>query len=93
MKQLLLPIALALLAANLGASTVDLTPRYVEIEFDGIQTRQLYFLEDSTKIGITLDQETTVTSGGGSVVFKCRDCVKRLARLGKHGGPPRYVLL
>jgi hypothetical protein len=63
-------LALALLTARLVASTVDLTPRYLETEFDGIPLRQLYFLDGSTKIGLTLDQETTLSAGGGGVLFK-----------------------
>lgn len=70
MKRLLLPLTLAILATNLNASNVDLTPRYIDLEFDAIKTRQLYFLEGSTKIGITLDQETTVATDGGGVVFR-----------------------
>ena len=70
MKRLLLPFTLALLAADLGASTVDLTPRYLDTQIDGIVARRLYFLEESKKIGICLDQETVVSAGGGGVVFK-----------------------
>ncbi len=70
MKRLLSHFALATLAATLSAANVDLTPRYLDTEFDAIQIRQLYFLEDTTRIGITLDQETTVSTNGGGVVFK-----------------------
>jgi hypothetical protein len=70
MKPRLLTLALVFGAAQLRASTVDLTPRYLDTEFDGLAIRQLYFLDRSTKIGITLDQETTVTAGGGGVLFK-----------------------
>lgn len=71
MKKLLLPVGLAILAASLDASTVDLTPRYVDTFIDGVNARRLYFLEDSKKIGISLDRETEVASGGGGgVTFK-----------------------
>jgi hypothetical protein len=69
MKHLLLPIAIGALAVRLGAATVDLTPRYLDTDVDGYKARQLYFTEDSKKIGISLDTETRVAADGGGVVF------------------------
>lgn len=70
MKKLLLPLALAVLAADLGASTVDLTPRYLDTKIDGFAARRLYFMEATKKIGISLDMETTVAATSAGVVFK-----------------------
>ncbi len=70
MKRVFLPLALAITVADLGASTVDLTPRYVESDVDGYKTRKLHFLDGSKKIGIGVDQETTVSTDGSGVVFK-----------------------
>jgi len=70
MQRLLLPLVLGLLAANLGASTVDLTPRYLETEVDGHKSRRLYFLEEKRKIGLSLDQETVVAVEAAGVIFR-----------------------
>ena len=71
MKRLILPLAFALLGYDLNGSTVDLTPRYVDTEIDGIKFRRLYFTEDGKKIGISLDRETDVTADpGGGVIFR-----------------------
>jgi hypothetical protein len=71
MKRLFLPIGVALVAANLTAATIDLTPRYADTFIDGVNARRLYFLENSKKIGISLDFETQVAAdGGGGVIFK-----------------------
>lgn len=70
MHKLLLPLALATAVADLGASTVDLTPRYVQTEIDGYPARQLYILADSQKIGLGMDAATTVGPENGGLVFK-----------------------
>ena len=71
MKKLLLPLGLAFLACDLGASPVDLTPRYVDTFIDGIKCRRLYFVEDAKKIGVSLDRETEVAPDpSGGVLFR-----------------------
>lgn len=70
MKKLLLPLALVAGFSSLHAGTLDLTPRYIDTEIDSYRARQLYILEDSTKIGISHDTETTVASEGGQLVFR-----------------------
>ncbi len=71
MKRLFLPLAFVLLACDLNGSTVDLTPRYIDTEIDGIKSRRLYFTEDAKKIGISLDRETEVAAdSSGGVIFR-----------------------
>ena len=71
MKRLFLPFAFALLAYDLNGSTVDLTPRYIDTEIDGIKSRRLYFTDSGKKIGISLDRETEVAAdSSGGVIFR-----------------------
>jgi hypothetical protein len=70
MKKLLLPLALTTALVDLHGSNLDLTPRYVETMIDGYRARQLYLLEDSRKIGLSPDTETTVAAEAGGLLFK-----------------------
>jgi hypothetical protein len=58
------------LVLELGASAVDLTPRYIDTFIDGVASRRLYFADGEKKIGIRLNQETKVESGAGGAVFR-----------------------
>jgi hypothetical protein len=64
-------LALAgLLSLELQALAVDLTPRFIDTFIDGITIRRLYFADGDRKIGVSLDQETTIEQGNGGVVFR-----------------------
>lgn len=64
-------LALAgLLASQLHAAAVDLTPRFIDTFIDGITIRRLYFADGEKKIGVSMDQETTIEQGEGGVVFR-----------------------
>lgn len=70
MKRLTICILSGLLASELFAAGVDLTPRYIDTFIDGVKCRRLYFAEGSKKIGFSMDRETEVASeGGGGVGF------------------------
>lgn len=60
----------ALLALELTAPAIDLTPRYIDTFIDGIAMRRLYFSDGDRKIGVSLDRETSVEAGGGGVIFR-----------------------
>jgi hypothetical protein len=70
MKKLLLPFALASTLAGFDATALDLTPRYVNTEIDGYANRQLYIMDESRKIGLGTDRETTVAAESGALVFR-----------------------
>jgi hypothetical protein len=59
-----------LIALELPAPAVDLTPRYIDTFSDGVAYRRLYFADGEKKIGVSLDHETKVEAGFGGAVFR-----------------------
>jgi len=59
-----------LIALEIPATAIDLTPRYIDTFIDGVASSRLYFADGEKKIGVSLDHETTVEAGGGGVLFR-----------------------
>jgi hypothetical protein len=64
--------ALALLAVIVAvpALALDLTPRFVTVQADGVAVSRPYFQDGGKKFAVTLDTETEVAAIEGGVIFR-----------------------